>query len=193
MRPNQKFRAEPDEDTSAVPSTFALTPMAFALPSGLNTVYFGGRGASSVANVGKTFQYTSIDDYSQLQLVIDGSRSILELPGNFDGEGALPYSAATWKRAVDFLEAQWRAFRKRTGHIMVLPDIGPGPEGSIDLYWYTDEFRLLVNIPGEAKEQVTVSGNSNGSKKIEYSFDPSKLSLRLLDWLAERVPYSTTK
>jgi hypothetical protein len=143
--------------------------------------------------MGKTFQYPSIDDYGQLQLVIDGSRSILELPGNFDGEGTLPYSAATWKRAVDFLEAQWTAFRKRTGHIMVLPEFGPGPEGSIDLYWYTDEFRLLVNIPGEGKEQVTVSGNSHGSKRIEYSFDPSKLSLRLIDWLAERVPRGTMK
>ena len=117
---------------------------------------------------------------------IDKSRSIIELQTNWDGEGSPGYSAQTWSRATNYLArtalACWREFRV----VIPPPWITPGPEGSIDLHWQTDEYELLVNLPASSSEDAAFYGDHKEGLYIEGKFDPETNGIgrmALVAWL----------
>lgn len=67
-------------------------------------------------------------------------RALLRLKENWDDEGAKPIEPRAVERAHDFLRcATWGA----------IPAFCPVADGSVDLWWRTDKFELLVNLPAE--------------------------------------------
>ncbi len=187
-------RSHKDEDVEevpTVPSAFPLATTAWSLGSGSNIVCGTGQGVS-ISAIGRTtvFEYPRVDEMAHLRFVIEDSRSILEQTGEFD---SLPYAESTWSRAVRFLSVEWTEFRKRTGQVMAIPDILPGPKGSIDLHWDTETFELLINVPADPKRKAILYGHAHGEAKIEYAFNPSKPDRGLVRWLAERMQSHTSK
>jgi hypothetical protein len=93
------------------------------------------------------------------------------------------YSRETLDRAVAFLKAHiewvWRSY----GTKAPTPTIGPGPRGTVDLYWKRPSFELLVNIPASADGLGTFYGRDNGQQTAKGSFDPKRLTLSIATWL----------
>src|SRR5947209_3603501 len=73
---------------------------------------------------------------------IEKSRYVLDLPEDWDEAGGRPIEAATWARATDLLSETAAAI----GAALPVPRIGPCSDGSIDLYWTTPTFTLLINV-----------------------------------------------
>lgn len=94
---------------------------------------------------------------SALESAIDKSRFILTLNDDYDGEGSPGYERQTWERAVALL-------RRTASEIPLvdMPTIGPGPDGSIDLYWKTDSYTLLLNIRPGSKDISYYGKNDDG-------------------------------
>lgn len=93
----------------------------------------------------------------RLDELLSQAESILSLPDDWDGEGALPVARAAWDRAVALLDKSIRVPVRR-GLILPLPAIDPGPNGSIDLEWYKDDQCLLINVPSSMSDPVTYYG-----------------------------------
>ena len=81
-----------------------------------------------------------------LEAVIEESRRLLDLPVNWDDEGALPMSSVAWSKAAELLRAIGAALPDRRVATLPLPVISACADGSIDLLWRTQVFKLLINI-----------------------------------------------
>ena len=85
---------------------------------------------------------------------IKHSRRILDFKENWDGEGSPAYREETWARAVEFTKKLVDLLLIDVPPIedspeMLVPEILPGPNGSIDLDWENERFDLLINISVE--------------------------------------------
>jgi len=65
-----------------------------------------------------------------------------------------------------------------------IPSIQPVSDGSIDIYWKTDEYELLVNIPPEIDILVNLYGEKVGSPKdtIDVRIHYNLVELVLVQW-----------
>ena len=105
------------------------------------------------------------------------SKYILELENNWDDEGSPPYKKSTWKTAIKFLITLSNLAYDKIGVIIDAPRIYHSSEGSIDLLWKKDHYRLLINIPEDQDSLATFYGDDYESQKIEGAFDPNKNNL----------------
>lgn len=118
------------------------------------------------------------------QEIEKASTAILSLEEDWDGDGGSAYNSKTVERATSFLLALdnlplWRSMHTK----MPTPAMGPGPDGSIDIFWQRDDGRLLVNIPGAFGEASTLYGsNLRGGQIAKDSFDLSQFS-KVAPWL----------
>ena len=118
------------------------------------------------------------------QEIEQASKAILSLEEDWDGNGGSPYNIQTVERAASFILALdnlplWRSMHTK----MPSPAMGPGPDGSIDIFWQRDDGRLLVNIPGAFGEVATLYGsNLCGGQRAKDSFELSQFS-RVAPWL----------
>ncbi len=119
---------------------------------------------------------------SQVESAIRDGRWLLSAT---DEKGDSRCSRETWDSAVGFLRRHSTAAYER-GEVTVLPVIGPGPNGSIDLHWECAEFELLVNIPAAPAETATFYGDDYGSQTIKGTISADGRSRGLLQWLAKR-------
>jgi hypothetical protein len=132
------------------------------------------------------------DDSSQeIEQVIEESRSLLEMEGDWDGEGSPGYSAETWSRAVEFLKDNTRRLRDILGVWGAAPSISPGPNGSIDLHWKTASRELLINIPTDPDQPAGYYGDDSGNNRIKGTLDTSGRNEWLLMWLIESNAHHT--
>lgn len=110
---------------------------------------------------------------------INKSKYILELIENHDNQGAIAYSNNTWKKTIIFLAEYVSLIYKESGKIVTSPKIFHGPDGSIDLQWKTNDFKLLINIPDETNI-ATFFGNYQNNQEVEGSFYIDNYKLHLL-------------
>jgi hypothetical protein len=118
-----------------------------------------------------------------LRNIIESSRSILELHDDWDDEGSIGYKEETWNRATQFVLNSARFLWDHHTTIMDTPDIGPGPDGSIDIHWETEKYELLVNISADLKALATFYGDNKGSLSIKGNLNPDSDNPVLLCWL----------
>jgi len=93
------------------------------------------------------------------------------------------FTLETLDRASAFLRAQSAKFRKMYGEDAPVPNIGVGPDASVDLHWKGADWELLVNIPEDTSKFATFYGDDYGSQKIKGSFDPQILNYGIIMWL----------
>jgi hypothetical protein len=117
----------------------------------------------------------------EVEVEIEHAKSILRQPELDDKESL--YSEETLDRAVAFMkthiESVWRSY----GVKAPIPTIGPGPHGSVDLYWEQPSWKLLVNIPADKDAPATFYGDDYGRQKIKGSLDSKALSITIVAWL----------
>ena len=129
-----------------------------------------------------THQELSVEEDPGLKAEIAQARKILELSNDWDGAGSQAYSEDTFNRATAFLNSHSEYLNKH-GLSLPVPNIGPGPDGSIDLHWKRPSWELLVNIPARADEMAVFYGDNYGVQKIRGSLDPSTFNFGIATWL----------
>lgn len=122
-------------------------------------------------------------NYHALLQAIEESRWILELEVDWDDKGSPGYSEATWSCAVGFLTRSARNLWEYSGICMDIPNIDPGPSGSIDLHWKTASYELLLNVPSDTNTPVRYYGDNYGVRTAKGSLDVSEPNYQLLTWL----------
>ncbi|AUX48809.1 uncharacterized protein SOCE26_103500 [Sorangium cellulosum] len=101
------------------------------------------------------------DPLAHVRDAIEASKKLLDLPNDWDGEGSQAYDRRTWDRATRFVATQ-AAYLWNAKAVLPAPDIGPGPNGSIDLAWQEKVFKLLINVPRGA-DVITYFGRSKSA------------------------------
>ncbi|MCH7808205.1 MAG: hypothetical protein IIB60_03175 [Planctomycetes bacterium] len=120
---------------------------------------------------------------SPLDKIIEASRAILELELDED-EAQAPYAEETWTRAVDFLRRNTKWVWDTFSRVVDLPEILPGPDGSIDLHWDYPRYEMLINIPADPANKAGFYGDDRGENHIKGSFDPRTHDYGPFLWLA---------
>lgn len=120
----------------------------------------------------------------RLNDVIEASRCILDLEDDWDEEGSLRFSEATWIRATHFVKQVALSFRQQPNGFWVDPPrILPGPKGSIDIHWKTSKRELLINIPEDKKEPADYYGSGGLTDIIKGKLETSAKNEWILAWL----------
>ncbi len=113
------------------------------------------------------------------------ARAMTTWGDGWDGEESLGYSEATMERASNFLTRCAREVWQRHGRVMPVPDIGPGPSGSIDFHWKTSERELLLNLPAGQNDMVDFYGDTSEGEAIKGKVYASTVGPWLLAWLTQ--------
>lgn len=95
------------------------------------------------------------------------------------------YKLETWKRAIGFLVkfAKWAFEEEKI--IIPTPQIYDGPEGSIDIYWKSDSYRLLLNFPENVEDVPMYYGdNYDDESPIKNRINDKKLSVTFINILS---------
>ena len=119
----------------------------------------------------------------ELEAEIEAARRILDLGDDWDGGGSPKYSESTFERAATFLRMHNERFFELFGVRAAVPQINPGPNGSIDIHWKRPSWELLVNIPAEEGMAAAFYGDDYGSEIIRGSLDASQPNRGLIAWL----------
>jgi len=109
----------------------------------------------------------------EIESAIEGSRTLVDLKEDWDDEGAKPIAQFTWDLAAEVLRKAARAAFRRFSYSLPAPSIGPCADGSIDLYWDTSSFKLLINIKPAAGRQSDFYGERSGMK-LQSLIDPGR-------------------
>ncbi|MEK6961556.1 MAG: hypothetical protein AABX47_10395 [Nanoarchaeota archaeon] len=73
-------------------------------------------------------------------------QSSLRLEENWDGEGSLPVEVATALKAKEYIRMMDQIIKEKwEDH--ATPQIGPGPDRSIDSHWKSGTYEVLLNVP----------------------------------------------
>ncbi len=121
---------------------------------------------------------------SDVAEAIKKSRALLQLPPDWDDEGAVQISEDTWERAADFLARQALCVWER-GKPLPTPAITPTPDGGIDLHWDEPQYELLIHIPADLDAPADFYGDDRGAglATIRGHFDPAHCNEGLILWL----------
>jgi hypothetical protein len=103
-----------------------------------------------------------------------------------EDEDAVVYSRESFNRAKAFLKSQSEKFRKMCGSHAPVPNIGAGPDRSVDLHWKSADRELLVNIPHDIQAPGSYYGENNGINRIKGSFDPANFDYGIIMWLMSK-------
>lgn len=111
---------------------------------------------------------------------------IINSQQNIDQAEFEPINQDTWYRAV-FLLKKLLMFLWNKDLEIEIPSIMPCSDGSIDLYWENDIFKLLVNITPEENKRIHIYGEDLGDP--DNNFDTrtkySVIDKSLIDWLKD--------
>ena len=112
------------------------------------------------------------------------SNNIVGLSDNWDSQGSKGYNIDTWERTIYLLKNI--LFNLWDNMIDIpIPTVLPSPDGSFDINWETGIFELLLNIPSDIQEPVSLYGEKIGHKEYEIEVR-SKFELVesvVIEWL----------
>jgi hypothetical protein len=129
--------------------------------------------------------FTRAPRFAALQSAIDDSKALTNLPADWDEAGAKPIAKATWESAVEALRAAARTSFRRFNYALPVPSIGPCADGSVDLYWNTQKFTLLINVqPNDSAKASDFYGEREGAK-VQGVFDPAAPKFDFLTLLVQ--------
>lgn len=135
--------------------------------------------------VEKSKKQIGIDNFNKLEKKLKKvSNTILNYSYNWDGEGAEPFKAETWERSIKLLKNILSIIWENLKSISI-PSILPVPDSSIDIFWDTNEFELLINIPSESNALIHYSGEirEHPENEIEGRCIDDLVELVIAHWL----------
>lgn len=98
----------------------------------------------------------------KLESPIKESLYILDLQDNWDGENSKAYSIESWKAGVQFTIDFYSWLSKIYSGKFYVPKIYHGPNGTIDLVWRENDFRLFINIDSSKNSGSYYRDRSSG-------------------------------
>lgn len=122
--------------------------------------------------------WTQHEDYPALNAEIEYARSMIGVPV----DDATTYSEDTFNRVAAFLTMYSDELLK-SGLVIPVPKIGPGPDRSVDLHWKYQSRELLMNIPADANEAAAFYGDDYGTQKFRGQLDVKTFNLGFAHWL----------
>jgi hypothetical protein len=139
-----------------------------------------------VDSTGQVKEYPNVDATiadEDTELATELKR-VEDLLGRNDDEGLPLYSKEAFNRARCFLKTQSAKAKKMYSLFAPVPDIGPGPNGSIDLHWKLKNCELLVNVP--ADKPAVYYGDDYGVGKLKGTLDPTTSDFGIILWLMSK-------
>jgi len=131
--------------------------------------------------ISDTLEITLPNELDYLFDSIAKTKYILALEKNWDGEGAERYNESTLKDSINFLIVYALWISKKHNSKVFVPKITHGPEGSIDIIWEENDYRLVINIEkGGEKASFYYDNGKNLSQFIEGSFDVDNCNFKLI-------------
>lgn len=109
---------------------------------------------------------------------------IISLKENWNKEGAKEFDDELWNKSSELLREI--LFYLWENNITVpIPAILPCSDGSLDINWETEKFELLVNIPPDHQELVSIYGEKLGHKgdEIEVRIKFDLIKPVIVEWL----------
>lgn len=110
-----------------------------------------------------------VQNEDPLESAIQRSRSILDLPADWDEAGSVPISPRTWTMAVDLLQRLARGHEECLRAALPVPKIGPCADGSIDLHWRTKTCHVLINVQPDGP--CDFYGEAGPSTQVQGTFE----------------------
>jgi len=107
------------------------------------------------------------------------SKKILDLKDDWDGENSIAYLEETWTNATTFLFNYAKEIYKDINKVIDLPNIYPGPDGSIDIDWETETYGILINIL-PAGASATFYADDKNKQTVKGKFNPQNFNINLL-------------
>jgi hypothetical protein len=126
----------------------------------------------------------------QIQMVLAkaaiDAQVLRTLPDDWDGEGALKIEQDTVDRVLKVLRGALESADLQTVHKLANPNITPLSNGSVDIYWKSDTFTLLINVPAGDSDSAEFYGSNLGTGyDLRGRIHMDGPNLRFLDWLVE--------
>ncbi len=119
---------------------------------------------------------------------IEASRVIYHAQQSSDDEPGLICSERTWRRAAKTLMDHALAIWEKARLVVKVPMISAGPDNSVDIYWTSAPYGLLLNVPSDEKKPTTYFGddstNSNSNQTSGQLVPAKRLDMGILMWLA---------
>lgn len=122
-------------------------------------------------------------DIDNFGVKIDESINLI-LDYREDGEEREIYSRQYLIRIKQFLLSLRRNLLQEFNLSLNMPYILPGPDESIDVHWDQSKYKLLINLPKEISEEITVVGHRNRKNVIKLSTDSQSAIRGLIIWLS---------
>lgn len=122
------------------------------------------------------------DNSTAIDQAIESSRDLLEACD----EDGLPVAAKrAWERAVELLSSYAKQARDNFNLAIDAPEILPGPDQSIDLYWNRPKYEMLINVPVDRNEIPTYYGDDRRGNSIKGTIATTD-NRGLLLWLSNQ-------
>ena len=124
--------------------------------------------------------------FPEIERAIADSRSMMQLPDNWDDEGALQIQEQTWSSAVNLLRKAARSLYETSRQSLPAPRINPCADGSIDLYWKTDAFTLLISVKKDEGVTPDFYGERTANQQdVRGPLDLNEPDFEFLSWLVK--------
>ncbi len=130
------------------------------------------------------FVFSLLSVFGELAKEIEESKSLLRLTEDYDDQGGMPISEATWARAIIFITNYANWIYEKTGKIIDTPQINPGPKESVDILWRNEKYRLLINIPSALNNSVHFYGdNRKGDDNVSGTINENAIQEYFAIWI----------
>jgi hypothetical protein len=111
------------------------------------------------------------------------SRSLINLPEDWDGEGAVRITEETRERALEIFARALNAVAISSLSLLLSPRITPLANGSIDVRWKSPKFTLLVNISPQSPSEAKFYAVNSNQQDIRGPIKFDAPDFRFLNWL----------
>lgn len=137
------------------------------------------------------------NELMRLENLIEKSSYIKDLKFSWDDDGAKIIEVETWNKSVKILENIFEEVRKNYNKYIILPDINPCRNGSIDISFDSKGYALLINISDEGIYYYGCFRKFSllrGEKSIHYSEEIKgsveenlSIDLILIQWIVKNL------
>jgi len=84
-------------------------------------------------------------------------KEFLKLSENWDNQGSIPINEKTLNPTKFIVK---NLIEVMSDFSMPIPDIGAVPNGSIDIYFKTDFYKIVINIPADLNDYIEIYGKT---------------------------------
>jgi hypothetical protein len=109
------------------------------------------------------------------------------LDEDWDDAGACRINPATIDAAIALLKTAATVALERFGRSVPLPMISACHDGSIDLFWKAETYRLLINVQEPHGRESDFYGETPGGFKFKGSFQSGSSDAHVIPVLLELV------